>query len=98
MNKSAIILTIALLTFAFAGETMNGMSGMSDMKGMNHQTKPTVNTVMTDKLVICPVSGEKILPEKAFNSTVYKGKTYYFCCKACKPMFEKNPTKYLNKK
>ena len=27
--------------------------------------------------------------------SVYQGKTYYFCCAACKPMFDKNPAKYV---
>ncbi|RJO66582.1 MAG: YHS domain-containing protein [Myxococcales bacterium] len=25
----------------------------------------------------------------------YKGKHVYFCCPACKPMFDKDPEKYL---
>lgn len=47
---------------------------------------------------ICPVMGNKI-PDitKAAGKSVYKGKTYYFCCKACKPMFDANPGKYVNK-
>lgn len=47
---------------------------------------------------ICPVLGVKI-PDvsKAPAKSVYKGKTYYFCCKACKEKFDKDPTKYLNK-
>ncbi|MEK6557834.1 MAG: YHS domain-containing protein, partial [Candidatus Margulisiibacteriota bacterium] len=34
-------------------------------------------------------------PAKAVDKAVYKGKTYYFCCAGCKPLFEKNPRKYL---
>jgi len=47
---------------------------------------------------ICPVMGNKI-PDitKAPAKSVYKGKTYYFCCKGCKPEFDKNPEKYVNK-
>ena len=46
--------------------------------------------------LICPVSGDKIAsPKAAYNSEVYKGKTYYFCCADCKPAFDKNPSKYL---
>ncbi len=48
---------------------------------------------------ICPVMGTKIpdVSKAAGGSTVYKGKTYYFCCKACKPMFLKDPEKYIKK-
>jgi YHS domain-containing protein len=31
-------------------------------------------------------------------STVYDGKTYYFCSKSCCKKFEKDPTKYVNQK
>lgn len=51
------------------------------------------------KSAICPVMGNKIANvAKAAGKSVYKGKTYYFCCKTCKPKFDKNPAKYLKKK
>lgn len=46
--------------------------------------------------LVCAVMGTKIAsPEKAFDKSVYKGKTYYFCCGGCKPEFDKNPTKFV---
>ena len=46
--------------------------------------------------VTCPVMGNEIASTvKASGKSVYKGKTYYFCCPACKPMFDKNPAKYV---
>lgn len=47
---------------------------------------------------VCPVMGTKI-PDvcRAAGKSVYKGKTYYFCCPGCKPEFEKNPEKYVKK-
>jgi YHS domain-containing protein len=45
--------------------------------------------------VICPVTGTKITPATAYDKIVYKGKTYYFCCAGCKPLFKKNPEKYI---
>jgi YHS domain-containing protein len=46
--------------------------------------------------IVCPVSGETLAsPKDAFNSEVYKGKTYYFCCAGCKPLFDKDPQKYI---
>jgi YHS domain-containing protein len=48
--------------------------------------------------IYCPVTGELIAsPKDAFDSEVYKGKTYYFCCAGCKPMFDADPGKYINK-
>ena len=45
---------------------------------------------------VCPVMGNKI-PDvtKAAGKSVYKGKTYYFCCGGCKPKFDANPAKYV---
>jgi YHS domain-containing protein len=46
--------------------------------------------------LVCPVTGEKISSVKdAVGSSVYKGKTYYFCCSSCKPAFDKDPQKYV---
>ena len=46
--------------------------------------------------LICPVTGTKIASAaQAYSHEVYKGKTYYFCCPACKPSFDKNPGKVI---
>lgn len=45
---------------------------------------------------VCPVMGNKIADvSKAADKSVYKGQTYYFCCKGCKPMFDKDPEQYI---
>lgn len=47
-------------------------------------------------VLICPVTGTKIASAaKAYGHEAYKGKTYYFCCPACKPAFDKNPGKVI---
>lgn len=44
----------------------------------------------------CPITGEPIASAAdAAGHSTYKGKTYYFCCASCKPMFDKNPAKYV---
>lgn len=43
----------------------------------------------------CPVMKTWFVPNEKTDKAVYEGKTYYFCCKTCKPMFEKDPGKYL---
>ncbi len=46
--------------------------------------------------LVCPVTGETIASVKdAAGSSVYKGKTYYFCCSSCKPAFDASPAKYV---
>jgi YHS domain-containing protein len=34
--------------------------------------------------------------KKAAATSTYKGQTYYFCAKACKMAFDKDPEKYLS--
>lgn len=59
------------------------------------KTAPAKKKVIS---AVCPVMGTKI-PDvtKAAGKSVYKGKTYYFCCPGCKPLFDKNPEKYIKK-
>ena len=66
----------------------------SPMTGMDH-SKMDMSADKSINAVICPVSKNKVNPAKAVDKAVYKGKTYYFCCAGCKPLFEKNPRKYL---
>ena len=42
------------------------------------ETKPT-----------CPIQKETVNKIDPKLSTVYKGKTFYYCCASCKPAFEK---------
>ena len=43
-----------------------------------------------------PVCKMDVDENKAAATTVYKGKTYYFCAQGCKTRFEKEPEKYTN--
>ena len=43
----------------------------------------------------CPVMGGEITSKDYYAD--YEGKRVYFCCPACKPMFEKDPQKYMKK-
>ncbi len=105
--KSIIGLTLAALFAAslvpaLASQDMAGMPGMAGhkMAAAQAKAKATKVTPAKKKVVsaVCPVRGEKI-PDvtKASGKSVYKGKTYYFCCARCKPAFDKNPLKYIKK-
>jgi Cu+-exporting ATPase len=47
-----------------------------------------------EKDVVC---GMQVDPAKAAATSVYDGKTYYFCAKACKVKFDANPSQYVSK-
>jgi YHS domain-containing protein len=49
----------------------------------------------TQEKLIDPVCGMTVTKDGAAGSTTYQGKTYYFCSKACKDNFTKDPQKYL---
>ena len=45
--------------------------------------------------LVDPVCGMTVTKETAAGTYVHQGKTYYFCSKACKDNFAKDPQKYL---
>ena len=45
-----------------------------------------------------PICGMEVDEKKAAAKSEYMGKTYYFCCLACKEAFDKAPDKYLERK
>ena len=44
---------------------------------------------------IDPVCKMKVEEKGAKYTSVYEGKTYYFCMAGCKKMFDSNPKKYV---
>jgi YHS domain-containing protein len=42
-----------------------------------------------------PICGMTVDEKKAAGSSVYLGKTYYFCAQNCKVQFDKSPSKYV---
>jgi Cu+-exporting ATPase len=44
--------------------------------------------------VIDPVCGMSIDPETAAGRSTFEGRDYFFCSKACKDEFDRNPEKY----
>jgi YHS domain-containing protein len=87
MKKTVTVaLTVlALFCVTFAAALAYGWCG-----------KPACSSKDKVASAVCPVQGNNI-PDvtKAAAKSVYKGKTYYFCCKGCKPRFDKDPDKYI---
>jgi len=87
--------TIALTILVFYAASLMTSFAAAPVK------KPVAKPAAHKKVVsaACPVMGTKIpdVSKAPGGKTVYKGKTYYFCCPACKPMFLKNPEKYIKK-
>ena len=49
-------------------------------------------------MVIDPVCGMKVNPERAAGSAEHEGKTYFFCSAGCVTRFKADPKRYLEKK
>lgn len=45
-----------------------------------------------------PVCGMQVDEKMAIATSVYQEQTYYFCAKACKTAFDREPEKYLGEK
>ena len=56
----------------------------------------TASKPAASSTIWCPLMDQDIQKSKATKSTV-NGKTYYFCCKKCKAMFDKDPKKQAAK-
>ena len=46
-------------------------------------------------MAIDPVCKMEVEEDKAAATSEYNGKTYYFCAKGCKIVFDNDPEKYL---
>jgi YHS domain-containing protein len=49
-------------------------------------------------MAIDPICHMTVDEKTAKFTSVYQGKTYYFCAPGCKKMFDANPMKYINQK
>ncbi len=49
----------------------------------------------TGTRAFCPVLKNEFEVTPNSTHSVYKGKTYVFCCPGCKPRFDENPEKYI---
>ncbi|HJT70797.1 MAG TPA: YHS domain-containing protein [Terriglobales bacterium] len=47
---------------------------------------------------IDPVCGMAVSPDRAAGSSVYGGKTYYFCSSECKTKFDQSPSQFAGGK
>jgi YHS domain-containing protein len=51
---------------------------------------------MKEQTVVDPVCQMQVNPSEAAGTSVYQGKTYYFCAVGCKQAFDKHPEQYVN--
>ena len=92
----ALILAVAAVLSASgcAGKTQttgNEIQGASEQ--VTHAAVANMDSNSSKVVdVICKMKVEK----SVIDTSVYNGKTYYFCSPYCKQEFDKNPEKYIN--
>jgi YHS domain-containing protein len=98
MNKRIVLLVLSSL-IGFSAVPVFAANGCQGNKAPAKAAKPAKPAPKKVISSVCPVMGTKI-PDitKAAGKSIYKGKTYYFCCAGCKPEFDKNPEKYIKKR
>lgn len=74
-----------------AQPTENELQGTSE----NITSTAMTNTDSNSSKVIDVVCKMKV-DKSVIDTSIYKGKTYYFCAPDCKKKFDENPEKYIN--
>lgn len=91
MKNLIIVLAIVVIIIGAALYVISNKPAQQasmDMQNMPSHAMPAAEDV------VCPVTGDIVDPVTAKLKTVYKGKTYYFCCEGCPEKFKENPEKY----
>lgn len=91
--KKTISLTLALLCTASAFVLVPARAD-EPKPAPAPKEEPKVKPYPLDT---CIVSGEKLGTMGKPVVIVHEGQEIKFCCKSCKPKFEKDPAKYLKK-
>jgi Cu+-exporting ATPase len=73
----------------------SGAIVQADVKITEETVSKGVKAMSGTEKLVDPVCGMTVTKETAAGTYVYKGQTYYFCSKACKDNFAKDPQKYL---
>ena len=104
MKKILYIIALILAAAAFlsaSGCAEKTQAIGNEIQGVSEQVTPAETPaamISTDSAsskvvdVVCKMKVEK----SVIDTSVYKGKTYYFCSPYCKQEFDKNPEKYIN--
>lgn len=79
--------------------TMSGLKSLAEHDQDDKQKTVVVGNIAGEESnkgkIQCPVTKDWFVQTEKSPKTVYKEKTYYFCCPGCKPQFDKNPEKYV---
>lgn len=78
---------------AHAGDTAAAKGKKASKAPASFASKPAPGTRAR-----CAVSGEEFTVDEKTQFSTHDGRVYAFCCGECQPTFEKDPSKYAEKK
>jgi YHS domain-containing protein len=93
---TALIFVVAVV-LSVAGCAEKAQTKENELHGASEQVTTTAKTNVDSNSskeidVVCKMKVDK----SVLDTSVYKGKTYYFCSPYCKNEFDKDPEKFLN--
>ena len=80
----------ALVVFNKAGKLLSIEKSIT-----GESVRAAMDAALERVKLVDPVCGMSVNKSAAAGSSVYEGKTYYFCNAACKQAFDANPKKYI---
>jgi YHS domain-containing protein len=88
--KGLVLLAAAMLMVAIVGCKKKEQPAPA-----TPEAKAAASAVTKAEQTTCPILDGNKIDKNVFVE--YKGKKVYFCCAACKSVFEKDPEKYIAK-
>lgn len=89
-----LLVVTAVLTAAGCAEKVQ--TAGNELQGASEQVTPTMKNEDSNLSKVVDVVCKMKVDKSVVDTSVYKGKTYYFCSPYCKDEFDKNPEKFLN--
>lgn len=75
---------------------LDSLFGGAKKEGEMKMNSPMHETETKAGMAEDPVCHMTVDPNNAAATSVYEGKTYYFCAVGCKKAFDQDPAKYLS--
>jgi YHS domain-containing protein len=62
---------------------------------VEHRCRATIAVFVEGLMAVDPVCHMTVDEKSAAATSEYNGKTFYFCCRACKTKFDQNPQQFV---
>lgn len=91
----AMLLAVSTV-LSIAGCAEKAQTAGNEIQGASAQVTPAATSTDSTSSKVVDVVCKMKVEKSVMDTSVYKGKTYYFCSPYCKKQFDENPEKYIN--